>query len=227
MKKLLILSDVHYPISSLATLGKIIRKEMPDNLLMLGDNIELEMFREKGLAYKTFLSRLNRIFPLSKAFIMLGDNDYAYAGSKEILHIIDSFSPINRGAYFFFKIGNMIFFHGNLEKSKFVEKMGYYFVLASRKASERLVPTMLSILVRFYFRIPRNDYLFLGHLHYLGLVGRTAFCGTLNYKAQFFADSLGYITVEHDNFDVSEEGVKLHHVDKTRPRQESDLQPTG
>ncbi|MGB9732348.1 MAG: hypothetical protein ACPLYE_00395 [Candidatus Micrarchaeales archaeon] len=212
MEKLLIFSDMHYPISSIKTISRILQIEKPDNILLLGDNIELEMFKKKELAYKNFLLRLNRIFPLSKSIIMLGDNDYTYVGSDKILSIIDSFSPINRGEYFLFRIGNMNFFHGNLEKSKLIEKIGYKFITKVNKVNEKFAPTILSHLVKFYFGIPKKEYLFLGHLHYLGKFDKTVFCGTLNYKAQYFSNSLGYVTVEHKGFNAHEDNIKLHKI---------------
>ncbi len=211
MAKLLILSDVHYPIFPLSGIAKIIHKERPDNVLFLGDNIELDMFKKKELAYERFLSELNKVFPLSKSMLLLGDNDFAYVENKEILQLLDHFDILNKGEYFLFQIGRMHFFHGNLEKSKTVERLGYHFVLVSEKIHEKIVPFLLSNVVRFYFKIPRSDYLFLGHLHYLGMVGRTVFCGTLNRKAQYFSNSFGYVTVEHENFVPVEEGITLHH----------------
>ncbi len=212
MEKLLILSDVHYPLFSLSAIARIVRKEKPDNLLLLGDNIELELFKEKEEAYEAFLSKLDKIFPLSRSFVLLGDNDYVHAESEEILSLIDSFSPMNKGEYFFLNLGNMYFFHGNLENSKIVEKIGYHFVKVSRKIHEKIAPILLSYLVRFYFGIPRDKFLFLGHLHYLGTVGKTVFCGTLNNKAQYFSNSLGYVTVIHSKFNVQKHGIVLHHT---------------
>ena len=135
MAKLLILSDVHYPIFPLSGIAKIIHKERPDNVLFLGDNIELDMFKKKELAYERFLSELNKVFPLSKSMLLLGDNDFAYVENKEILQLLDHFDILNKGEYFLFQIGRMHFFHGNLEKSKTVERLGYHFVLKFQEAT--------------------------------------------------------------------------------------------
>ncbi|MGC9098980.1 MAG: hypothetical protein ACP5HW_00310 [Candidatus Micrarchaeia archaeon] len=208
--KMLILSDIHYPSATLGEISRIIKSEKPSNLVLLGDNLELELFKKKDLAYKEFLSKLDKIFPLRKSIIMLGDNDYTYYSGEEIPKILDSFSPINKREYFVFRIGNMNFFHGNLEKSLIVEKIGYHFVKHVSRIHINIAPYILSSLVRFYFGLPIGEYLFLGHLHYLGILGKNVFCGTLGEKSNIFKSSLGYVTVEHKNFEVK--SISLHHI---------------
>ncbi|MGC8662690.1 MAG: metallophosphoesterase [Candidatus Micrarchaeia archaeon] len=208
--KLLILSDIHYPFASMADITAIIKKEKPDNLLLLGDNIELEKFSDKKRVYKHFLSRLSKVFPMEKSIIMLGDNDYTYFGGDEVIKILDSFPLMNKGKYFVFKLGNMVFFHGNLEKSTVMEKVGYHFVRHVSKININIAPFILSTIIRFYFGLPRQNYLFIGHLHYLGKIWKNVFCGVLNKKSEIFENSSGYVTVKHRGFDVEE--IKLHHL---------------
>ncbi|MGC9204889.1 MAG: hypothetical protein ACP5FN_01245, partial [Candidatus Micrarchaeia archaeon] len=211
-----VISDAHYPICKLSLIRKIISKEKPDNVVLLGDNIELSMFKEHLLAYKHFFRDFNRIFPIKKSIIMLGDNDCPFADRKEITKLVESYSPMNGsgGKLFFFKIGAINFFHGNLEKSAAVEKIGYHFVLNANKISYKIAPKILSALIRFHFNIAKEEYLFMGHLHFLGVIKNNVFCGTLNKEFTPFPDSLGYVTLVHENFIPVKSSIKLVHVDK-------------
>ena len=64
---MLILSDIHYPIGNLRTIRKIIEREKPSTLVLLGDNIELSMFNDHFKAYHEFFSGLDS-FSLSIIF---------------------------------------------------------------------------------------------------------------------------------------------------------------
>lgn len=219
-KKLLVLFDIHYPIGDLATINRIIKAERPDNVVLLGDNIELERFKDHRKAYIEFFSGFNKLFPLRKCIVMLGDNDYQYASDKSVGDIVQSYGPMNKteGSMLFFKKGTMGFFHGNMEKNKVTEKFGYYFVLGSNKISYRIAPKILSSLSRLYFGLGKNDYMFLGHLHYLGIMKNTVFCGTLNYEFMPFPKSLGYVTLSHEEFVPLRESIKLHRVNTYRSK---------
>ncbi|MEM3781722.1 MAG: hypothetical protein QXT43_02045 [Candidatus Micrarchaeaceae archaeon] len=213
-KKLLVLSDVHYPICRLRTVHEIVKHEHPDNLVMLGDNIELSRFRNHKKAYQTFYTKLNDIFPLKESIVMLGDNDYQYADDKSVAKIIEHFKPINSesNGLIIFHIGNMNFFHGNLEKSKAIEAIGYEFVKATNRISLNIAPNILAFLVRKLFGIKGQEYLFLGHLHYLSANGKNIFCGTLNREFMPFPDSLGYVTLMHDGFRVLPKSIKAVRI---------------
>lgn len=213
-EKLLVLSDIHYPIGSIRIISAIIKKEKPANIALLGDNIELSMFDDPKYAFREFYSSLNKIFPINKSIIILGDNDYQYAKKNNLIKIVESYNPINKGALLFFKKGRMNFFHGNLEKSMPVEKIGHHFVKISNRISQRIAPWLLANMIRLHFGIKRSDYLFMGHLHYLGLSGKNIFCGTLNYKFMPFSNSLGYVTVLHKGFVVSENSINLIRIKK-------------
>ena len=211
---MLIFSDIHYPIGTLSTIKKAIAKEKPSTLVLLGDNIELSMFNDHFKAYREFFSGLDEIFPIKRSIIMLGDNDYQYASDFRVSEVVKSYSPINsRGDHFkFFKIGDMNFFHGNLEKSEIIEKIGYFYVKTANKINYRIAPAMLAFLSRLYFGVKQSDYMFLGHLHYLGISKNNVFCGTLNHKFMPFPNSLGYVTLLHNDFKVVSASIKTKHL---------------
>ncbi len=215
-KKLLVFSDIHYSIGRMSTLREVIATEKPDNVALLGDNIELSLFNDAKKAYEEFFPAFNKLFPIRKTIVMLGDNDYQYAHNKDLVKIVESYSPINFGMnnMIFFKKGKINFFHGNLEKSEIIEKLGHYAVRHLNKIDYRIVPSLLSSLVRLNFLIPSSEYLLLGHLHFLGLIKRTVFCGTLNYKSTPFPRSIGYVTIMHDKFVPVPNGIKIHRIGK-------------
>ena len=216
---MLILSDIHYPIGNLRTIRKIIEREKPSTLVLLGDNIELSMFNDHFKAYHEFFSGLDSIFPIKRSIIMLGDNDYQYASDFRVSEVVKSYSPINfRGYGFkFFSIGNMNFFHGNLEKNEFIEKIGYIYVKTVNRINYEIAPKMLAIMSRLYFGVKNSDYMFLGHLHYLGISKNNVFCGTLNHKFMPFPNSLGYVTLRHKNFNVVPGSIKITHLTLNKP----------
>ncbi|MEM0201691.1 MAG: metallophosphoesterase family protein [Candidatus Micrarchaeaceae archaeon] len=203
--KLLIFSDIHYPIGRLETIESSIDNEKPNNVALLGDNIELSMFRDHKKAYREFYDKFDNIFPIRRSIVIVGDNDYQYSDMHSIRGEIDALierRPINRSNLIFFKIGNANFFHGNLEKQLYVEKLGQFFVKSANHISYDLAPQILSGLVRMHFKISKDEYLFLGHLHYLRIIRKNVFCGTLNYRFMPFPASLGYVAVEHNNFRI-------------------------
>jgi len=208
--KLLILSDIHYPIGRLALIKSIVTREKPDNIALLGDNIELSMFKNHVKAYENFYKGLDAIFPIRKSIIMVGDNDYQYSGDRNIAEIITSYSPINHkdGELISFKKGSMHFFHGNVEKSHITERLGYMFVKTANRINYGIAPRLLASIVRDRLHINREDYLFLGHLHCLSIKEKDIFCGTLNYKFMPFPNSLGYVTLMHEGFRPSSKSIK-------------------
>ena len=94
--------------------------------------------------------------------------------------------------------------------------MGHHFVKLSNKVNQKIAPWILGNMVRLNFGIGRKENLFIGHLHYLGILGKNVFCGTLNYKFMPFADSLGYVTVLHKDFSAVKNGINLKHVNPIR-----------
>ncbi|MEM0154296.1 MAG: hypothetical protein QW814_00465 [Methanothrix sp.] len=202
------------------TIRRVISFEKPDNLVMLGDNIELERFSDHKEAYATFYKKLDGIFPIKKSIILLGDNDYQYSSDKSISNIIISYTPMNlkTGELIFFSKGNMHFFHGNLEKSKFIERLGYYFVKTANSIDYNIAPNMMAFIARKWFRIRKEDYLFLGHLHYLGIHSKSIFCGTLNHEFMPFPNSLGYVTLMHNNFRVLPKSIRIIRIQTNRAR---------
>lgn len=201
--KLLIISDVHYPVGSISEIKRIIAKERPDNLALLGDNIDGP---NAVSLYKKFMSGIAASFPAGKTILMLGDGDYLLHDKKDqILRYANSLKTMNR-EHLTYRKGNMVFSHGNVERSRRLEGIGKRIVLFSvSKRVHGYIPFLVGLLARISLRVRRGDYLFLGHLHLLGksTINRTTFCGTLNRRARFFADrSLGYVVVKHEGFIV-------------------------
>lgn len=211
---MLIFSDIHYPIGKLKTVENAVKKEKPDNLVLLGDNIELSRFTDHKKAYSEFFAQLDSIFPIKKSIIMLGDNDYQYASDNSVADIVLAYDPINSkaGELIFFSKNSMHFFHGNLEKSKIIERIGYEFVIASNHINYTIAPKLMAFVARNWFRVKKEDYMLLGHLHYLGLHNRNIFCGTLNREFTPFPNSIGYVTLEHKNFAPIPESIKLFRL---------------
>ena len=154
---------------------------------------------------------------LEEAIDLIGKKNtkLVWLGSdSRVSEVVKSYSPINSkgGNFKFFKIGNMNFFHGNLEKSEVIEKIGYFYVKTVNKINYKIAPSMLAFMSRLYFGVKQSDYMFLGHLHYLGILKNNVFCGTLNHKFMPFPNSLGYVTLLHKDFRVVPRSIKINRV---------------
>ncbi len=204
--KLLIISDLHYNGGEMRELAGIIGREKPDNLVLLGDNIDPKKFGSVRL-YRGFISGLSKSFKLSRTILILGDEDYAHLKDRDaVLRYVDSLGTMNgRGEHFVYRRGNMTFFHGNIERSQHLEQLGKRIILFSVANNvHHLIPFAVSVWARLALFTARG-YLFIGHIHFLGKVRatKTTFCGTLNRKAKYFNDrSLGYVVVNHSGFEI-------------------------
>ncbi len=206
--KLLILSDIHYPVGRLTKVREIIKKVRPDSIALLGDNIETGNDGPALPLYKEFVRKMNSIFPTNRTILLLGDGDFRFQNDSEsVLKYVDSLDTINSN-HIICRKGNMLFFHGNIERSKAAEHIGKGIVGASRTLGiQSIVPAIVSAIARLSLRA-NGDYLFMGHLHLLKKIAkeRTTFCGTLNTERRHFgSESLGYVVVKHDNFRIRSE----------------------
>lgn len=202
--RLLILSDVHYPIGSMDEVKKIIRKTNPDDVAFLGDNIDPRNGEDAVAVYRRFVALISGVFPISRTILMLGDGDYLFQGKKgAVLRYVNSLKTANAD-HLVYRKGNMVFSHGNVERSRHLERMGKSIVEFSvSRRIHRIIPVLVAFWARMSLHARRGDYLFLGHIHFLGKseINRTTFCGTLNRNASYFAEeSLGYVIVEHEHF---------------------------
>lgn len=201
--KLLILSDVHYPNSKDAAFS-IIKKENPDNLLLLGDTIDSSKSDKTIIElYELFFNNLKTIIPINSVYAIVGDNDYSLSNEKVILDFLNNLNLANPNK-FFIKKGNMTFFHGNLETSLKQESLGKQILQKSKSIKLDIFAIfVLSFLIRMKFKISPFNYLFFGHLHYLGKITKKTFvCGTLSENKIIYEKqkSYGYIIIEHENF---------------------------
>ena len=109
--KLLIISDAHYPDKSCSGIFEIIHRESPDNIVLLGDNVDSKIGNKKTIdLYKEFLEKYSHYFPIKDTILLLGDNDYG--ADKELEQYLHSMDFMNGISLFSFRIGNMFFFHG-------------------------------------------------------------------------------------------------------------------
>ncbi len=210
-QKLLVLSDIHYPAGRSREAFSIIRKERPDIVVLLGDVVEAP---KDALVkyYREFLD--NYPFQLESTALILGDNDFA--ASQVFRDFVGSLDTLTAN-HDFFKCGNLFMTHGNIEGrgrfSPLLETMGSRFA----KKLQSAMPSLLSRAVRVRYSVACDDYLFLGHIHYLGKVSSTnsVFCGTFStekivYPAEL---SLGYVTAELARSRVVDlDSIVLHHL---------------
>ena len=207
--KLLIISDAHYPDKSCSGIFEIIHRESPDNIVLLGDNVDAKIGNKKTIdLYKEFLEKYSHHFPIKDTILLLGDNDYG--ADKELEQYLHSMDFMNGISLFSFRLGNMLFFHGNIEKYKSAEKMGSVIGNLVSKISPWLIPDMLALLTRIKYRFTKG-YLFIGHIHILSIKGNNIFCGTLSSKNTLAglegkAEKKGYVTVEHEGFFIDDPG---------------------
>ncbi|MCL4383497.1 MAG: metallophosphoesterase family protein [Candidatus Marsarchaeota archaeon] len=201
--KLLILSDVHYPNSKNDAFD-IIKKENPDNLMLLGDTIDNSKSNKTIVElYEIFFDKVKKLIPINSVYAIVGDNDYSFSDEKKTLIFLNKLNLANKNK-FLIKKGNMVFFHGNLETSLRQESIGKSILKTSKSFKlDILAILFLSLLIRTKFKISFSKYLFFGHLHYLGKINnKTYVCGTLSRDKIIYEKerSYGYIIIEHNNF---------------------------
>ena len=204
--KLLIISDVHYPDKSSLGIFDIIEKEKPDNIVLLGDNVDPKIGKKKALdLYREFLHVFSQHFSIADTILLLGDNDCSDKALEHYLHAMDFMNGIS---LFSFRIGNMFFFHGNIERYKSAEKMGSTIGNILSRISPGFIPSTMALLTRFKYHFTKG-YLFLGHIHILSMNKKDIFCGTLSSKNTLSglegrADKKGYVIVEHNGFFIDD-----------------------
>jgi len=197
MEKILVLSDIHYPLPESELFEDIIFKENPDKVFLLGDSIDNYGTNYDLLdLYKEFIERFSVIFPLEKTAIILGDNDYQ--GDERIIRYINSLKKLNDNA-FTYTYKNLFLFHGNIENGNHVmEILGKYAGLAMKGINKTLLPELLMKRIRSVFNIDNDKIVLAGHIHYLGYANGGVFCGTLSTEPIIYKgkDSLGYVLIE-------------------------------
>ena len=218
--KILILSDIHYPVDSFGTIESIIKKETFDKLIFLGDVVDtIYSPLQLTVIWKEFFDKLSQIVPKSKMVILYGDNDICITvnGKQEKSNNYEEqiSNAINMPVFRTYKLGNMFFFHGNIETSHITEKIGYYAVKTANSIGiVDFIPKQVAISIQKKYGT-KNMYNFFGHIHLLEKYEdiKTTFCGTLNIKNMPFADSLGYVVAETDEIYniTSMEKIELKH----------------
>ena len=72
MGKILVLSDIHYPLPISEMFIDIIKKERPDGVILLGDNVDdYETGRDLLDIYKEFIRKYEKVFPLEKTIMLI------------------------------------------------------------------------------------------------------------------------------------------------------------
>jgi len=71
MKKILVLSDIHFPYPYSRHFEKVIRKEKPDLVVLLGDNISPFSKQNLVKTYEKFISIYKKSFHLIGLFLFL------------------------------------------------------------------------------------------------------------------------------------------------------------
>ena len=213
MEKILVLSDIHYPLPESELFEEIINDESPDKVFLLGDNVDNYKTTYDLLdLYKEFIDKFSTIFPLEKTAIIIGDNDYQ--GDDRIVNYINSLNKLNNNA-FAYTYKNLFLFHGNIENGNHImEILGKYTGLAMKGINKTLLPELLMKRIRSIYNIDGDKIVLAGHIHYLGYVKGGVFCGTLNTEPIIYKgkDSLGYITIQAKYNEISYHDIKIHRI---------------
>ncbi|MGC8567988.1 MAG: metallophosphoesterase [Candidatus Micrarchaeia archaeon] len=200
-QKILILSDIHYPMKCSSLAFPILEREKPDFLVLLGDSVELSKSSHHVELWKSFLQKLYMHITPDKIILILGDNDYS--NDRKVYSFVSRIEKYNNDIKKY-SIGNMFFYHGNIEKTRIQEKIEYKTARFFYNISKRSVPFIVSKLVYLKMHPPHSYYKFIGHIHYLGKYGNTIFCGTLSKKRVIYDEknSFGYVIVYANNFRI-------------------------
>jgi len=213
MRKILVLSDIHFPYPYSSHFLKAIKKEKPDLVVLLGDNISPLNNKDLVKTYEKFISIYKKAFPLEKTVFILGDNDGLddhYKPNKEVILYL-SFMPKLNSSFFEWRYKNIVFTHGNIEKSYKEEKAYLTIAKILTKISKRIVPKLVSTTLKLKLRIKKGTLLFVGHIHYLGSTDSVYFCGTFYKKKLLYSngDSLGYVVIQDSGKTISKKDIKL------------------
>ncbi len=214
MGKILVLSDIHYPLPDSDLFVNIIMSEKPDKVILLGDNVDnYNTGRDLLDIYKEFIEIYKKIFPLEKTIVMIGDNDYQ--DRQDVFDYVKSIPKINGKNIITYSYKNLFLFHGNLETSHWQEAIGKYAGIVSAKISTSLLPQMLARQVIKKYQIPNNFIVLLGHIHYLGYVNSAVFCGTLNKERIIYPKnmSMGYVIIEDSSKKIDKNDITVVQLD--------------
>jgi len=213
MEKILVLSDIHYPLPESELFEEIINDENPDKVFLLGDNVDNYKTTYDLLdLYEEFIHKLSSIFPLEKTALIIGDNDYQ--GDDRIVNYINSLDKLNNNA-FTYTYKNLFLFHGNIENgNRTMEILGKYAGLVMKGVNKTLLPELLMKRIRSMHNIKDDKIVLAGHIHYLGYVKGGVFCGTLNTEPIIYKgkDSLGYVTIQESDDEISYDDIKIHRI---------------
>ncbi|MGC8582069.1 MAG: hypothetical protein ACP5MW_07015, partial [Thermoplasmata archaeon] len=159
--------------------------------------------------YKEFIGKYEKVFPLEKTIMLIGDNDYQ--NRKDVLEYIKSLPTINGNDVFTYQYKNLFLFHGNIESAHWQELFGKYAGIVASKISDSLLPQMLANKIIKKFRIPEDFITLLGHIHYLGGVDSAIFCGTLNQERIIYPKemSLGYVVINEHSSEINEDDISI------------------
>lgn len=214
MNRILVLSDIHYPLPQSELFSKIIKLENPTKIILLGDIIEPYDQVSALDLYKEFFDKFSNIFPTKNTVILIGDNDGLnsdYTVNLEIKNYLDHIPKINSDILNY-KYKNLFFFHGNIESSYFQESVGKYAALGLAAINKNLPPMLVAKGVRKVFNLKENDIAMLGHIHYLNIIGNNIFCGTLCERKIIYSkhDSLGYVLInDNEGENIKTEDITL------------------
>ncbi len=215
--KLLVISDLHYPLPYSRLYPKVIRKEKPDIVVLLGDVVAANNSREIVEVYKRFIKEYVCVFPTKNTVFLVGDNEGRnsdYSLNRQVFNFLKGIPKLNKDLLTY-SYKNLFFFHGNLESSFRQESAGRKIAKAFASLDKRIVPYLLAKAVRHKFGLKRNTIALLGHLHYLGFSDNSVFCGTFSKEREVYAaeDSLGYVVVNiYGEQEIGKKDISLVHL---------------
>lgn len=183
---------------------------------MLGDVVSPKAYNEALPLYKNFLKAYSRTFALERTVFLLGDNDGLmpdYTINNEVSGLISRLPGLNKNLLTF-KYKNLFFFHGNIENSFRQERLGKAIAQAVTPIHELLVPYLVQAAARVKFRLGKEVILLLGHIHYLGKVGNSVFCGTFAKERVLYPESksLGYVVINDKGRKIKQKDILLHRL---------------
>jgi len=215
--KILVISDLHYPMPYSRYYKKIIKKEKPNIVVLLGDVVAPKTPKDALPLYSKFMQGYRKAFPTEKTVILLGDNEGRledYSINQSVVHFLEGIKKLN-GGLIYYRYKNLFFFHGNIEKSFSHEKIGRIILGIAYPIEKRIMPYVLIKLVRIIFKLKKTDLPMLGHLHYLGFSDGGVFCGTFMRKKIVYErpESLGYVTIiDKGGKKISMQDITLHRL---------------